>query len=191
MISTAAMSAINDTEVLANKSATNFFGIIVNAPVKVMVQQSGHEGIQVSAVGNDAQHLFAEVINGSLIIYSDGAPLSKLTTITIDMQECNLLQTATGASIETKGMLQSDFLMIKANGRSTINAMVLALKLGVIAKGQSSIAIEGVAAESFLKTSANGKIATSSLKSAKAFNYTAAALAISKTDSKRKALSAH
>ena len=137
-----------------------FFGIVVNTPANVILEQGGKAAVRIEGRRKDIDKVDIKVSNGQLVI---GGQNTIPVTIYVTVEEINRLEVNGAARVLASKMIQSDVLFLKVNGNGSIKLDVRALSLGMVVKGKGKIVVSGTTGDSYSRILGEGRILTSNL----------------------------
>ncbi len=166
MISLAACAYSANGEAANEKLNTNilddFYGLIVNIPANVIIEQGEHSTIRFEGSAKDLKHTSATIENGNLVISGTN---SNPVTIYITIKEINLIEVNGNSRLYSPTVINSDLLLLKVNGSGSIRLDVRSLSLGMLVKGSGKIVASGSTGTSYSRIYGIGKVITSDLDS--------------------------
>ncbi|TAH39203.1 MAG: hypothetical protein EYC69_13515 [Bacteroidetes bacterium] len=166
MFSLAACAYSANGEAANEKLSTNlvddFYGLIVNTPANVIIEQGEQQTIRFEGASKDLKQTNVKIENGNLVISGTN---SNPVTIYITIKEINLIEVNGNSRLYSSAVINSDLLLLKVNGSGSIRLDVRSLSLGMLVKGSGKIIASGSTGTSYSRIYGIGKVITSDLDS--------------------------
>ncbi len=163
-ISLAACAYSANGEAANEKSNTNtledFYGLVVNTPSNVIIEQGEQSTIRFEGAQKDMNHTAVKIENGNLVISGTN---SNPVTIYITVKEINLIEINGNSRLYSSEVINSDLLLLKVNGSGSIRLDVRSLSLGMLVKGSGKIIASGSTGTSYSRIYGTGKVISSEL----------------------------
>lgn len=164
MISIAACASPANAEAANEKMNTNvledFYGLVLDAPANVILEQGEQSTIRFEGVEKDVNHTDVKIENGNLVISGSN---SNPVTIYITVKEINLIEINGNSRLYSSEVINSDLLLLKVNGSGSIRLDVRSLSLGMLIKGSGKIIASGSTGTSYSRIYGTGKVITTDL----------------------------
>lgn len=150
----------NGKIVEVNRTVTeNFNAISAKNGLEVIINQDNTNKIIVEADENLQDHIFTEVKEGTLVIYSDVNILdSQAKKIYVSTSNLNKLSSSSGASVTSEKELNFENLEVKSSSGSSINIDVVANTLSCESSSGSTLIAKGKTKSLNTKSSSGSSI---------------------------------
>ncbi|MCC7233304.1 MAG: DUF2807 domain-containing protein [Bacteroidia bacterium] len=145
-----------------DRTMGNFYGLIVNTPANVILNQGSDNQVSVEGDRNLISHVSTSIRNGALVIDGNN---NRPVTIYVTMEDINLIEINGDAKVYSSQLINSDFLLLKVNGSGSIKLDVRSLSLGMIVKGDGKIIASGSTDNSFVRVFGKGRVFAQNLDS--------------------------
>ncbi|MBL0104510.1 MAG: DUF2807 domain-containing protein [Bacteroidetes bacterium] len=144
------------------RTASNFYGVIINTPANVIISQGENTGIKIEGEKHAVAEITTSVNNGALVISGTN---NRAVTIYLTVNDLSMVEVNGSARVYANGVINSDMLLLKVNGSGSIRMDVRTLTIGMIVKGSGKIIASGSTGQSFSKVFGSGNIYCSNLDS--------------------------
>lgn len=135
----------NGKTVEVNRTVTATFNAIsAKNGLEVIINQGNENNIMVEADENLQDHIFTEVKDGILVIYSDVNIIdSKAKNVYVSVTDLKQLSSSSGASITTEKELNIENLEVETSSGSSIDIAIVANSLTCESSSGSTLKVKG------------------------------------------------
>ncbi|NJM79071.1 MAG: DUF2807 domain-containing protein [Flavobacterium sp.] len=122
----------------------NFNAVHAKTGLDIRIEQGNTTKIEVQADENLQEHIFTEVKNGILTIYSDANILnSEAQKVYITVPNLNKIKSSSGANVKSENKLNFEKLVLDSSSGSLIEIEVASQSLSCESSSGSSIIVKG------------------------------------------------
>lgn len=149
----------NGTVTIETRETSKFEGVKAKTGLNVTLEQGPNFLVEVEADENLQEHIFAEVKDGILSVYSDVNIYSaEAKKVTIQAPHFNTIHASSGASIHSASTIIASDLDVDTSSGSSINISVKAKNLNCESSSGSSLTLKGEAEKAYLDSSSGSSM---------------------------------
>ena len=164
---TTAMNAVAKDNGIRTEARTSgsYHAIVIKGDLDIKIVQGNTPGIMVEGTDFQLLNTVTMLKDDTLYVYQTNVKRSmKRTFLTINIDNISLLEVKGNSNVDCTGLINADFLTLRALDGAQIKIDVRALKVDSKATGSSTINISGITAANSENVESGGVIDTQRLE---------------------------